>query len=83
MITDLDVLDEFTPSYDNTSTLVSTDQWELRRQWPVTVDGVEICVADAGVLDVDENLIWAGLCNWDLLVDDSYGELEFFWAIEV
>jgi len=35
-------------------------------------------VADTGVLDVDENLIWAGLLNWDLLVDGSYGSLESF-----
>jgi hypothetical protein len=32
---------------------------------------VEICVADAGIFDVDEDFVWAGLLNWDLLVDDS------------
>jgi hypothetical protein len=78
IITNLDVLHEFTSGYDNTSTFVSTNQWELRCQWPVAVDGVEIGVADTRVLDVDENLIWAGLLNWDLLVDDSCGSLESF-----
>jgi hypothetical protein len=78
IITNLNVLHEFTSGYDNTSTLVSTDQWELRCQWPVAVDGMEIGVADTGVLDVYENFIWAGLLNWDLLVDDSYGSLESF-----
>jgi hypothetical protein len=32
---------------------------------------VQIGVADAGVLDVDENLIGAWFLNWDFLVDDS------------
>jgi hypothetical protein len=75
MITNLNVLDEFTSGYDDTSTFVSTDQREFCCQWPVTVDSVEISVADTRVLNVDENFIWAGLCNWDLLVDDSYEEL--------
>lgn len=76
IVTNLNVLDELSPSYNNTGTLMSADQWELCWQWPVTVDSVEICVADTRVFDVDENLIWAGLCNWDLLVDDSYRQLE-------
>jgi hypothetical protein len=32
-------------------------------------------VADTGVLDVDENFVWAGLLNWDLLVDNSWSHL--------
>ena len=39
-------------------------QGKLGCEWPVTIYGVEISVADAGVFDVDENFIWAGLCNW-------------------
>jgi hypothetical protein len=39
---------------------------------------VEISVADTGVLDVDENFIWAGLLHWDPLVHDSYGKLTPF-----
>ena len=31
-------------------------------------------MADTRVLNVDENFVRAGLCNWDLLVDDSYEE---------
>ena len=76
VVANFDVLDELTTGYDNTCTLVSTDQRQLGCQWPVTVDGVEIGVADARVLDVHENLIWAWLCYWDLLVDDSYRKLE-------
>jgi len=37
-------------------------------QRPVAIDGVEIGVTDARVLDVDEDLIWARLLDWDLLV---------------
>jgi hypothetical protein len=76
MVTNLNILYEFTPCYNNTRTFVSTDQWKLCWQRPVTVDSVEISVADTRVLDVDENFIWAGLCNRDLLVDNSYDELE-------
>jgi hypothetical protein len=35
---------------------------------------VEIGVADARVLDVDEDLIGAGLLDGDSLVDDGWGE---------
>jgi hypothetical protein len=83
MITNLDVFHKFTSSYDDTSTLVPTDQWKLRWQWPVAIDGMEISVADARVLDIDKNLIWARLWNWDLLVDNSCGELEPLpWNLE-
>jgi hypothetical protein len=40
-------------------------------QGPVTVDGVEIGMTNTGELDVDENLIWAGLLYWNLLVLDG------------
>lgn len=40
-------------------------------QWPVTVDGVEICVANTRILDVDENLIRTGLLDGNLLVLDG------------
>ena len=39
-------------------------------QWPVTIDGMKISVADTRVLDVDENLIRTWLLNWNLLVLD-------------
>lgn len=70
MVTDLNVLDELTAGNNDTSTLVATDERELGGQRPVTVHGVEVGVADTRVLDVDENLIWAGLLDVDLLVLD-------------
>jgi hypothetical protein len=75
MITNLNVVDKGTASYNNASTFVSTDQWELCWQWPVSVDGVEISVADTRVLDVNENFIWARLLDWDPLIDNSYQKL--------
>ena len=57
---------------------MASDKREFGGQWPVTVDGVEISVADTGELDVDENFIWARLLDWDLLVDDSWGKSEKF-----
>jgi len=32
---------------------------------------MKICMADTRVFDVDENLIWTWLLNWDLLVYKS------------
>jgi hypothetical protein len=32
---------------------------------------VQVCVADTGILDVDKNLIWAGLPDGDFLEDDG------------
>lgn len=63
MITDLNVLDQRATCYNDTSTLVTSNKWKLGCQWPVTIDGVKICVANSRVFDVDEYLIWAGLCN--------------------
>jgi hypothetical protein len=37
---------------------------------------VEVGVADAGVLDVDEDFIGAGLLDGNLLVDDGWDVLE-------
>ena len=69
VVADLDILDERADSYDDTGTFVATDKGHLGGKRPVTVHGVEIGVADARVLDVDEDLIRAGLGNRDLLVD--------------
>jgi hypothetical protein len=70
MVTNLDVLDQLSSCNDNTGTLVATNKRQLGGQWPVTVHGVQISVAHTGVLDVDKNLIWAWLLNWNLLVLD-------------
>ena len=40
-------------------------------QWPVSVHSVQISVADTRVLDVDKNLIGAGLLYGNLLVLDG------------
>lgn len=68
MVTNIDLADEFTTSNDDTSTLVATNKRKLGWQGPVTVQGVKICVADTGVLDVDENLIRTRLGDGNLLV---------------
>ena len=70
MLLQLPVLDETAHSNDNTSTLVSTDEWKFGGEWPVTIHGVQVGVADAGVLDVHEDLIWTWFLYWNLLVND-------------
>lgn len=59
--------DELTPGHDDTGTLVAADERQLGRDGPVSVDGVEVSVAHAGVLDVDEDLLGAGFGDRDLL----------------
>jgi hypothetical protein len=71
IITNLDILNKRSESHDDTSTFMPTDERELGVQRPVTHHGVEIGVADTRVLDVDENLIWTGLLDWNLLVHDG------------
>ena len=68
VVTNIDLADELTTSNDNTSTLVTTDERKFGWEGPVTVQCVEICVADTGVLDIDENLIGARLGDGNLLV---------------
>jgi hypothetical protein len=68
MVTNIDFGDEFTTSNNNTSTLVTTNQRKFGWQGPVAVQCVEVCVADTGVLDIDENLIGSRLGNGNLLV---------------
>lgn len=50
---------------------MATNKGQLCGKWPVTVDGVEVCVADTGVLDVQEDFIRTWLGDGDLLVDDG------------
>jgi hypothetical protein len=71
VVANLDVLDKVALGNDDTGTLVATDERELGRERPVTVDGVEIGVADTRVLDVDEDLIRAWLLDGDLAVFDG------------
>lgn len=53
VVANLNFSHKITPGYNDTSTFVATDQGKLCRDRPVTVDGMKISVADAGVLDVD------------------------------
>lgn len=70
VVANLDIFDEVAYCDNNTCTLVTTDKRKLGWQWPVAVDGVQVSVADARVLDIDEDLIWTWLLDWDLLVLD-------------
>ena len=63
VVANLNLSHKITPGYDDTSAFVATDQGKLCRDRPVTVDGMKISVADAGVLDVDQDFIRPGL--WD------------------
>lgn len=66
----LNVGGEVTLGNNDTGTFVSTDEWKLGWEWPVAVHGVQVSVAYTRVLDVDEDLIWAWLLDWDGLVFD-------------
>jgi hypothetical protein len=68
VVANLNFTDEFTAANDYTSTLVTTNKRHLDGKRPVAVHGVEVGVADTSELDIDENLIGAGLGNGDLLV---------------
>jgi hypothetical protein len=48
--------------------IISTEYGDCAYQRPVAVYSMEIGMADARVLDVDQNLIGTGLLDWDLLV---------------
>ncbi|KAH3663695.1 hypothetical protein OGAPHI_005096 [Ogataea philodendri] len=67
-VTDLEVLDVGTLSNNDTSTLVTTNQWKFHWQWPVTLPGVQVGVTDTRVLDVNQNLVWLWSWNWNILV---------------
>jgi len=67
----LNVVHERSESHNNASAFMSADEGELGCQWPISVHCVKICMADTRVFDVDENLIWTWLLNWDLLVYKS------------
>lgn len=75
MLTKLDVVDELATLDDDTGTLVAADEGQLDGDGPVAHHGVEVGVADTRELDVDENLIGAGLGHGDLLVDDGWRDM--------
>lgn len=68
-VANLNVVDERAAGDDDTGTLVAADEGQrLCGQRPVAHHGVEVGVADARVLDVDEDFIGAGLLDGDPLV---------------
>lgn len=71
IVTKLDITNQGSKANNDTSTFVSADQRKLGRYWPIAVDGVKISVTDTRIFDVDENLIWAGLSNRNLFIDNS------------
>lgn len=73
----LPVLHKVALRNNDTSTFVATNKWKLGWQWPIAVHGVEISVANTRILDVDEDLIWAWLLDWNLLeLDGATGLLD-------
>lgn len=75
VISNLNILDQFSACNDDTGTFVATDERQFGIQRPVTVHGVEICVANTGELDINENLIRTWLLNRNLLVNDWLASL--------
>lgn len=69
MIAKLDVLDEVALGYNDTSALMASNQRHFGRQRPVALQSVQICVAYAAVLDIDQDFVWARFGNGNLLVD--------------
>lgn len=68
MVSKLNLLSQFSTPNNDSSTLMSTNQWHLRSQWPVSILSMEIGVADSRVLDVDQDFIWTWNWNWHLLI---------------
>lgn len=71
VVANLDVADELATGDDDAGSLVAADQGQLGRDGPVAEHGVQVRVADARVLDVDEHLIGAGLGDGNPLVHDG------------
>ncbi len=70
VIANLNISDELAAGDDDTGTLVAAYERKLGGQRPDALDGVQVGVADTGILDVDKDLIGAGLGDGDLLVYD-------------
>ena len=73
VVTEFNVFHELTPGFHNTSAFVSADQAQLGRDGPVTIDCVEICMEDTGILDIprihlgqDSRLYVPKLCPTDV-----------------
>ena len=57
VVANLKVGNVLTLGNNDTSTFVATNKGKLGSKGPVTLPGVEISVADTGVLDIDENFV--------------------------
>jgi hypothetical protein len=67
----LNVIDERAEGHHDASALMSANEGKLGCQRPISIYRVKICVANTRVFDVDENLIWTWLLNWNLLINES------------
>ena len=70
MITNLYIRNQLALRDDNTSAFVAADEWQLSWQRPVAVQSVQVSVTYARELDVDQDLVRAGLSHGDLFVLD-------------
>jgi len=75
MITDLNILDKTALCNDNTSTLVATNKWKLSGQWPVTVDCVQVGMANTCLVFSFKNeyVITGNLPEYLMLIKTSFG----------
>lgn len=70
VISNLNLLNKLAARDDDTGSLMASDQGQLGLQRPVTVEGVEVGMADAGVFDIDEDLVRTWLLDRNFLVVD-------------
>lgn len=69
MVAYLDILDECPAGHNNSGPFMAADEREFGLDGPVTVDGMQIRVADTTVLDIDQNFVGSRYRNWNLLKD--------------
>lgn len=63
MVPNLNVSDQISSCNNHTGTLMTTDQGQFGRDRPVTVDSVQVGMADTRVFDIDEDFVRARFCN--------------------
>lgn len=82
VVAELDVLDELAAGDDDAGALVAADERHLGGDGPVAHHGVQVRVADAAVLDVDEDLVGAGLGDGDLLEGEGCAGVSTWYCNE-
>jgi hypothetical protein len=76
MVANLDiVIDKVSLGYNDTGAFMATNKRQLGGNGPVTVDCMKICVAHTRELDINKNLIWTWLLDWNVLVLDRTASL--------